>query len=158
MILLNNNELEKHEKEEDEYKQKQASVHKVIYKTTDKSTFIQVKNEEDTAAVWKKVILIHADKGMMFKTDHLTQLQNSCYVVGDSMQEHLAKIVEIKERLVEMSYSLTDESFVSYIHTSISLAPNFQSIITTLNTSAYETEKNSQAKTLNGISMKKPMQ
>jgi hypothetical protein len=61
----------------------------------------------------------------MFKTNLLTQLQNSCYSEGDSMHEHLARMVEIKERLAEMDYSLSDESFVSYICTLISLAPIF---------------------------------
>jgi hypothetical protein len=97
-----------------------------------------VKNETDAAAVWKKIISIHADRGSMFETNLITQLQNSRYTEGDSMREHLAKMVKIKERLAEMSYALTDKSFVSYICTSISLAPNFRSLITTLNASAHE--------------------
>ena len=124
-IPLKNDELDTHEREEGEYKQKQASIREVIYRTIDKSTFIQVKNETDAAAVWKKIVSIHANKGSMFETNLLTQLQNSRYVEGDSMREHLAKMVEIKERLTEMDYKLTDESFVSYIRMSISLAPNF---------------------------------
>ena len=50
-LNLNNDELEKHEKEQDEYEQKQASVCEVFYRTVNKSTFIQVKNETDAAAV-----------------------------------------------------------------------------------------------------------
>jgi hypothetical protein len=84
----------------------------------------------------------------MFETNLITQLQNSCYTEGDSMCKHLAKMVEIKERLAEMSYALTDESFVSYIQTSISLAPNFRSLITTLNASAHETGKKLTSKNL----------
>jgi hypothetical protein len=95
------------------------------YRTIDKSTFIQVKNKIYAAAIWKKVISVHADKGSMFETNLLTQLQNSCYVKGDAMWEHLAKMVEIKERLAEMGCPLSDESFMSYIRTSISLAPSF---------------------------------
>lgn len=87
--------------------------------------FIQVKNETDAAAVWKKVALIHTNKGIMFKMNLLLQLQNSHFVEGDSMCEHLAKLVEIKERLAKMNHSLSNESFMLYIHTLISLAPNF---------------------------------
>jgi hypothetical protein len=48
---LNDKELEKHKKEQDGYEQKQASICEVFYRTVDKSTFIQVKNETDAAAV-----------------------------------------------------------------------------------------------------------
>jgi hypothetical protein len=122
---LNDDELEKHETEQDEYEQKQASVREVIYRTIDNSTFLQVKNEKDAAAVWKKVVSIHADKGSMYETNLLTQLQNTRYVEGESMREHLAKMTEIKERLAEMNCQISDESFVSYIRTSLSLAQNF---------------------------------
>jgi gag-polypeptide of LTR copia-type len=94
---LNDKELKKHEKEQDKYKQKQASVHEVFYRTVDKSMFIQVKNKTDAAAVWKKIVSIHADRGSMFETNLLTQLQNSRYSEGDSMREHFARMVEIKE-------------------------------------------------------------
>jgi uncharacterized protein YutE (UPF0331/DUF86 family) len=145
---LNDDKLEKHEKEQDEYEQKQASVREVIYRTINKSMFIQVKNEMDAAAILKKVILIHVDKGSMFETNLLTQLQNSHYVEGDAMQEHLAKMVEIKERLVKMGCSLSDKLFVSYIRISISLAPSFCSLITTLNASAHESGKKLTSKNL----------
>jgi gag-polypeptide of LTR copia-type len=125
LSLLNDDKLEKHEKEQDKYEQKQASVCEVIYRTINKSMFIQVKNETDAAAIWKKVISIHANKGSMFKTNLLMQLQNSHYVEGDAMWEHLAKMVEIKERLAEMGCLLSNQLFVSYICTSISLAPSF---------------------------------
>jgi gag-polypeptide of LTR copia-type len=145
---LNDEELEKHEKEQDEYKQKQASVREVFYRTVDKSMFIQVKNKTDAAAVWKKIVLIHADRDSMFETNLFTQLQNSRYSEGNSMHEHLARMVEIKERLAKIDYSLLDESFVSYICTLISLAPSFRSLITTLNASAHETGKKLTSKNL----------
>ena len=89
---LSDAELEKHEEGQDEYEQKQASVWEVIYRTIDNSTFIQIKNEKDAAAVWKKVVSIHANKGNMYETNLLTQLQNSRYIKGENMQEHLMKI------------------------------------------------------------------
>jgi phage terminase small subunit len=74
--------------------------------------------------------------------------KNSRYSKGDSMREHLARMVEIKEQLAKMDYSLLDKSFVSYIRTLISLPPNFWSLITTLNASAHETRKKLTRKNL----------
>jgi gag-polypeptide of LTR copia-type len=138
---LSDAELEKHEGEQDEYEQKQASVREVIYRTIDNSTFIQVKNEKDAAAVWKKVVSIHANKGNMYETNLLTQLQNSRYVEGESMREHLTKMTELKERLAEIGSPISDESFIAYIRTSLSLAPNYRSLITTLTAASYESGK-----------------
>ena len=138
---LKDDEIEKHETEQDEYEQKQASVREVIYRTIDNSTFLQVKSEKDAAAVWKKVVSIHADKGSMYETNLLTQLQNTRYIEGESMREHLAKMIEIKERLAEMSCQISDESFVSYIRTSLSLVQNFRSLISTLTAAAHESGK-----------------
>jgi hypothetical protein len=42
---LTDEELEKHEEEEEAYEQKQVAIREVIYWTVDKSTFLQVKNE-----------------------------------------------------------------------------------------------------------------
>ena len=58
---LNNEVLKKHEDTIDTDDQAQAAVHEVIYRTIDKTTFLQVKNEVDTALMWKKVTSIHAD-------------------------------------------------------------------------------------------------
>jgi len=77
------------------------------------------------AAVWKKVISIHADKGLMYETNLLMQLQMIQYVKNRDMWEHLTKMVEIKEQLAEMNSLVTDESFVSYIHTLLSLILNY---------------------------------
>jgi hypothetical protein len=138
---LTEEEIEKHESGQDEYEQKQASVREVIYRTVDNTTFIQIKNEKDAAAVWKKLASIHADKGSMYETNLLTQLQTTRYVEGDNMREHLAKMTEIKERLAEINCQISDESFVAYIRTSISLVPNFRSLITTLSATSHESGK-----------------
>jgi hypothetical protein len=47
--LLTDSELKKHD--EDSYEQKQAAIQKVIYQTINKSTFLQIKNETDAAAI-----------------------------------------------------------------------------------------------------------
>ena len=92
LAILTNEELEKCEKEEEAYEQKQAAIWEVIYQTVDKSMFLQVKNEITAAAVWKKVILIHADKGSMYETNLLMQLQTIWYMENGYMQEHLTNM------------------------------------------------------------------
>ena len=72
---LSKEDVEKHQGEEDKYEQHQAAICEVIYRTVDKSTFLQVKNETDAAAVQNKVISTHANKGSMYETNLLTQLQ-----------------------------------------------------------------------------------
>ena len=61
--------LKKHEDIIDTYNQAQAAVRKVIYRTIDKTTFLQVKNEVDAASMWRKVASIHADKGTSGKKE-----------------------------------------------------------------------------------------
>jgi hypothetical protein len=48
---------------------------------------------------------------------------------------------EIKERLAEMNCPVTDESFISYIRTSLSLTPTYQTLLTALNATAHESGK-----------------
>lgn len=129
---LTDEEVEKHEDEVDNYLTKQAAVREVVYRTIDTSTFLQVKNELDAAAVWKKMISIHADKGSMYETTLLTQLQTIRFTDGDDMREHLANMNQIRERLAEINCSLSDESFMTYIRTSVSLVPSYKTLITTL--------------------------
>ena len=72
---LTDKELVKHEEDKESYDQKQAAVREVVYRTVDKSTFLQIKNEATAVDIWKKVITIHTDKGMMYETNLLMQLQ-----------------------------------------------------------------------------------
>ena len=83
---LTNEELEKHEEMVDTYNQSQASVRVVFYRTIDKTTFLQVKNELDAASMWRKVVSIHPDKGTLYETNLLTQLQNIRYIEKESMR------------------------------------------------------------------------
>jgi hypothetical protein len=50
---LADDEIEKNEDTQDTYDQQQAAVCKVIYRTIDKTTFLQVKNKPTAAAMWK---------------------------------------------------------------------------------------------------------
>ena len=138
---LTDEELEKHEEMVDTYDQSQASVREVIYRTIDKTTFLQVKNELDAASMWRKVVSIHADKGTLYETNLLTQLQNIRYIEKESMRDHIAKMTELRERLAEMNAPVSDESFVSYLRTSLSLSSSFRTLFTTLSTTARQTGK-----------------
>ena len=100
---LSDNDLEKHEDAVDTYDQMQAAVREVIYQTVDKTTFLQVKNEPDAAAIWKKAMSIHADKGSLFEANLLVQLQNARYNEKESMRKHISKMTELRERLAEMN-------------------------------------------------------
>jgi hypothetical protein len=103
----------------------QAAVCKVIYRIVNKTTFLQMKNESNAAAMWKKVMLIHANKGSLYETNLLMQLQNTRYAEGESMRDHIAKMTELREQLAEMNTLVSNESFVSYLCTSLSLTPSF---------------------------------
>ena len=82
---LSDKDLEKHEQEQDLYNQHQATICHIIYQTVDKSMFLQVKGEKTADMVWKKLTLIHANKGGMYKMDLLAKLQNMRYTEGKSM-------------------------------------------------------------------------
>ena len=138
---LSDEELEKHEDSVDLYIQLQAAVREIIHHTVDKTTFLQIKNEEDAASIWKKVSSIHADKGSLYEANLLVQLQNTCYNEKESMREHIGKMMELRERLAKMNAPISDESFVSYLRTSLSLTPSFRNLFTTLSTTAQQTGK-----------------
>ena len=89
--------------------------------------------------MWKMVISIHADKSTLYKTNLLTQLQNTCYAEGESMRDHITKMTELREQLAKMNTPVSDESFVSYLHTSLSLAPSFRTLFITLSATAHQT-------------------
>ncbi|KAG6872183.1 hypothetical protein C0995_012227 [Termitomyces sp. Mi166 len=109
----------------------------------DQLMFHQIKGEPAAAAVWKKLTLIHSDKGVIYETDLLTQLQNSCYIEnGDvDMHTHLSNLVVLKECLTEINCPLFDASFASYICTSLSLAPSYKPLLITLAANACTTGK-----------------
>ena len=133
----------------------QAAVCEVIYWTIDKTTFLQVKSETDTASMWRKVASIHADKGTLYETNLLMQLQNTRYIEKESMREHIAKMTELRERLAEMNAPISDESFVSYLRTSLSLAPSFRRLFTTLSATAHQRRRNSPLLMSSGTLLKR---
>ncbi|KAG5341023.1 hypothetical protein C0989_012227 [Termitomyces sp. Mn162] len=130
---LSDLEIEDHEELTEEWLQKEAQAHKVIYGTVDKSTFHKVKG--------KLLLLLSGRnscqfivKGAMYETDLLAQLQNACFVENSEvdMHTHLANMVIIKDHLAEIRCPLSNASFASYIHMSLSLAPSYKPLFTTL--------------------------
>ena len=120
----------------------QAAIREIIYWTVNKTTFLQIKNEDNAASVWRKITLIHADKGSLYEANLLVQLQDTCYNKKESMREHIGKMTELRERLAEMNALISDESFISYLWTSLSLAPSFQNLFfTSLSTTVRQTGK-----------------
>ena len=140
-VTISGKALSKHEDSMDLYDQMQATVREIIYRTVDKTTFLQIKNEPDATSVWKKVVMIHADKGSLYEANLLVQLQNMRYNEKESMREHVGKMTEIRERLAEMNAAISDESFISYLQTSLSLAPSYRNLFTTLSTTSRQTGK-----------------
>ena len=69
--------LETHEISVDSWEQKEAQVRELIYNTVDNSTFLQIKGETSAAALWKKVISIHGNKGTHFEEYLLGKLQTA---------------------------------------------------------------------------------
>ncbi|KAG6859749.1 hypothetical protein C0995_004525, partial [Termitomyces sp. Mi166 len=97
-------DIEDHEELMEEWLQKEVQVHEIIYGTVDQSTFYQVKEETTAAAVWRKLASIHGNKGAMYETDLLAQLQNARFIENSkvNMCTHLANMVVIKERLAKI--------------------------------------------------------
>ena len=50
-------------------------------------------------------------------------------------------MTELRERLAEMNTLISNEFFISYLWTSLSLTPSFQNLFTTLSTTAQQTGK-----------------
>ena len=64
---LSDDELQKHKEATDLYDQMQAAVQEIIYWTVDKTTFLQIKNEEDAASVWRKSYWFTLTKGAFMR-------------------------------------------------------------------------------------------
>ncbi|KAG6871758.1 hypothetical protein C0995_000386 [Termitomyces sp. Mi166 len=108
----------------------------------------QLEEHEDAMENWlqkeaTKLTSIHGNRGTMFETDLLAQLQNSCFIKNGevTMCDYLANLVILKECLAEIDCPLFDASFASYIRTSLSLAPSYKPLLTMFTTNACVTGK-----------------
>ncbi|KAG6901386.1 hypothetical protein C0995_012650 [Termitomyces sp. Mi166 len=143
LVPLSDTKIEEHDKLTKEWLQKEAQVYGIIYGTVDQSIFHQIKGEPTVATVWKKFVSIHGDKGAMYETNLLTQLQNTHFIENSetNMHTHLTNMVIIKDCLAKIRCIIFDASFVSYIQTSLFLAPSYKLLFTTLMANAHATRK-----------------
>ena len=121
---LTEEEIEKHDDAIDLYQQREAQVHEFIYGTVDPSTSMQIE-VETAAEVWKNLVAIHTTKGDMFQTDILNKLQTIRHTEGDDMRVHLNSMCTLRKQLAETGAKITDDSFNTYICTSLSLCTHF---------------------------------
>ncbi|KAG6902076.1 hypothetical protein C0995_004775 [Termitomyces sp. Mi166 len=115
-------QIEEHENVMEDWLQKEAMVCEIIYATVDQSTFHQIKGKPTAAAVWKKLTSIHSDRG--------------------------AILAVLKGHYTEISCPISDASYVSYIHTSLFLAPSYKPLIMTIFTNSHVTGKSISSKDL----------
>lgn len=77
----------------------------------------------------------------MFEMTLLMQLQNTHFVEGQSMQDHLIKMVDIQDCLIEAGNDISDDTFILYIWTSLFHVQMYWSLLVALNTAATQTSK-----------------
>jgi hypothetical protein len=139
MKALTDDELEALEKKLDDFSQKEASVREVIYDTVSRTTFLQIKNELTSAAVWKSLALIFEDKGELTQLDTLTKLQGLVCLETTDMRDHIADMSEIKEELAGMGAPVPDAQFTAMIRKS--LPPSYRSLLRSIGTATRVTGK-----------------
>jgi len=124
----------------DAWEQKEAQVRELIYNTVDNATFLQIKGEKTTAALWNKLTSIHGNKGAQFEEYLLGKLQTARYMESEDMRTHLSSLNTLRKRLSEIGSPISDVQFNAYIRTSLSLATHYQPLLTTLSTTARQTK------------------
>ncbi|TFK61431.1 hypothetical protein BDN72DRAFT_778188, partial [Pluteus cervinus] len=106
LLALTEDELEKHLDSVDAFDQKQAQLRDLIYETVNRSTFLQIKDENTAKEVWEKLVSINENKGVMVRTNTLTKLQQIRYVENSSMRVHISNMTELRQRLADMGMNL----------------------------------------------------
>ena len=106
----------------------------------DNATFLQIKGEKTAAALWKKLTLIHGNKGTQFKEYLLGKLQTARYMENEDICTHLCTINTLCERLGKIGSPISNVQFNAYIRTSLSLTTHYQPLLTTLSTTARQTK------------------
>ena len=125
LLPLDEDALDKHETSVDTWEQKEAQVCELIYNTVDNATFLQIKGEKSAAALWKKLMSIHSNKGAQFKEYLLGKLQTARYAENEDMHTHLTTMNTLRERLAEIGSPISDIQFNAYIRTSLSLTTRY---------------------------------
>jgi hypothetical protein len=80
-----------------------------------RTTFLQIKNEATSVAIWSKLALICEDKGKLVQLDTLTKLQNLTCLETNDIQKHLVDMAELQEELAGMGAPVTDLQITTMI-------------------------------------------
>ncbi|KAK0240423.1 hypothetical protein EDD85DRAFT_950276 [Armillaria nabsnona] len=114
-VKKKDDDLEKLKDKFEEYKQKEAKMHTIIYESISDFVFNEIEGKATAALVWKKLISIMTGKGDLMHEHLLTQLGNmSCSDEGN-MQEHLGKIKILCEHIEGMGLEIEDNQYTSMI-------------------------------------------
>jgi hypothetical protein len=74
-IALADDEVEKHEKKQDDYEMKESKLRDIIYQTVSPTRFSQIKGERPAHRVWEKPIDLNQNRGDMAQLNILNRLQ-----------------------------------------------------------------------------------
>ncbi|KAF9254185.1 hypothetical protein L218DRAFT_886853, partial [Marasmius fiardii PR-910] len=120
LLALLNDAMEKIEDAWDKYHKKEAQTREFIYKTIPNSIFVQIRDIPSAAEIWRKLISICEDRGLLIAVDLLTKLENIRYTDGENVRTHLTKMTKLREKLAQVGQPINDIIFVSNITCSFS--------------------------------------
>ncbi|KAJ7167946.1 hypothetical protein C8R46DRAFT_819447, partial [Mycena filopes] len=112
---LTDDEVEAHQKKEDDYEMKEAKLRDLIYQTVSTTRFSQIKDQKTAHEVWNKLVELNENRGDMVQLNTLTRLQQMRCGDDDDLQKHLADMSELKDILAKMGNPLSDMQFTAYI-------------------------------------------
>ncbi|KAJ6624487.1 hypothetical protein B0H10DRAFT_1673962, partial [Mycena sp. CBHHK59/15] len=113
---LADDELEAHEKKQDNYETKESKLGNIIYQTVSATRFTQIKDEQSASRVWSKLVELNEDRGNMVQMNTLTRLQQMHCADDGNLQKHLTEMSNFKDILTKMGAPLSDIQFSAYIH------------------------------------------
>ncbi|KAJ6528895.1 hypothetical protein B0H19DRAFT_967626, partial [Mycena capillaripes] len=116
---LTDDELEAHEKKQDDYETKESKLRDLIYQTVSATRFTQIKDEPTAHRVWAKLVDLNENRGDMVQLNTLNRLQQMRCGDDDDLQKHLAEMSQLKDILAKMGNPLSDLQFGAYIRASI---------------------------------------
>ncbi|KAJ6525160.1 hypothetical protein B0H19DRAFT_971529, partial [Mycena capillaripes] len=118
-IPLTDEELQAHEKNQDDYEMKESKLRDLIYQTVSTTRFTQIKDENPAHRVWAELLELNESRGDMVQLNTLNRLQQMCCGDDDDLQKHLAEMSQLKDIFAKMGNPLSDLQFGAYIRASI---------------------------------------
>ncbi|KAF7367236.1 Retrovirus-related Pol polyprotein from transposon TNT 1-94 [Mycena sanguinolenta] len=131
---LTEDELEAHEKKQDDYETKESKLRDIIYQTVSPTRFSQIKDMSPAYRVWEKLVELNQNRGDMAQLNVLNQLQQMRCGEDDDLLKHLAEMSILKDTLAKMGNPLSDPQFGAYIRASI--PDHYRTLMTTITMSA----------------------